>query len=127
MSRREIISATKRGRVSTKYRKNHKMFFRYSDFIQQCLTKYRIDNDLDVGTKNSKLLEGIVRAWFEMETIKEFQREDPDLAIQMRKHEDRTQWIDIIYDMECDIGEVRALRGACDFIIDYRDGKIKHK
>jgi hypothetical protein len=127
MSQEENLSNTKR-RISTKYRKNYRLEFRYDDFIQQCLMKYRMENGLDF-TKNPKLLDGIVREWHEMKTIKEFQRDDPDLAIQMRKHEDRTQWINIIYDMKCDLGEMRALRGACDFIIEYRDNKynIKHK
>ena len=113
MSQDENLSNTKR-RISTKYPKTHKMYIiRYSDFIQQCLTKYRIDNDLDVGTKTPKLLDGIVIEWFEMETLEEFGREDPDLVIKLRKEKDKTKWIDIIYDMDCDIGEIRALRGAC--------------
>jgi len=130
MSRDELLINKKRQqRISTKYPKTHKMFFRYSDFIQQCLIKYGIDRGLDAGTKAPKLLEGIVREWFEMKTIEEFQREDPDLEIQMRKEKDKTQWIDFIYDVDCDIGEMRALRGALDFIIEYRDNKynIKHK
>jgi hypothetical protein len=108
----------KRCRISTKYPKNHSMFFRYDEFIQQCLNKYRIDRHLDIGTKNSKLLDGIVREWFENETIKEFQREDPDLMIKMKNQENKQVWIDYIYE-HCHEGEIRALRSACDSILEY--------
>ena len=124
MSRDELLVNKKR-RISTKYPKTKDVHYRYGDFQEKAFNKYRIDNDLD-ATKTTKLIDGIISEWFEMKTIQEFQREDPDLAIQMRKHEDRTQWIDIIYDMDCDIGEMRALRGALDFMIEHRDN-IKHK
>ena len=127
MSQGKVISTTKRAqRISTKYPKNNVMFFRYSDFVQQCLLKYRMENGLDFAT-NPQLLEGIIKEWFEMKTIQEFQKDDPDLMIKMKKQEDKTYWIDYIYDNECNIGEIRALRGACNFIIDYRENKITHK
>ena len=128
MSRDENLSNTKR-RISTKYPKTKDVHYRYGDFQEKCLNKYRIDNDLDVGTKTSTLLDGILSKWFEMETIKEFQREDPDLMIKMKREEDKQQWIDFLYDC-CDEGEIRVLRSACDALKEYGSrvvSKIKNK
>ena len=125
MSRDELVINKKR-RVSTKYPKTKDVHYRYGDFQEKCLNKYRIDNDLDVGTKTSKLLDGILSKWFEMETLEEFGRDDPDLAIKMRKEKNKTKWIDIVYDIDCDLGEMRALRGALDFMIEYRDNEVQY-
>ncbi len=118
MSQRKIVSDTKRGRISTKYRKNNSVFFRYGDFIKQCLEKYRIDHDLD-PTKTPKLIEGIIREWFELRTIQEFCDEDPDLAIQIRKQKEKQLLIDILYD-NCDMREIEALRRACEDILSLK-------
>ena len=119
MSQRKIVSDTKRGRVSTKYRRRFRLHYRYDDFQQKCFNKYRIDNDLDVGTKTTKLLDGILSEWFEMKTIEEFGREDPDLLIQIRKQKERTLLIDALYD-NCSFREIEALRRACEDVLSLK-------
>jgi hypothetical protein len=119
MGRGETTQNTKRRRISTKYRKKYRLEFRYDDFIKQCFTKYMIEHGLDVETtKTTKVLDAIVREWFENETIKEFQREDPDLMIKMKNQENKQLWIDYIYE-HCNKGEIYALRSACDSILEY--------
>ena len=87
-----------------------------------------MENGLDFAS-NPQLLEGIVKEWFEMKTIQEFGREDPDLMIKMKREEDKQLWIDFIYD-HCNTKEIHALMCACGSILEYGKkvvSKIKNK
>lgn len=123
MSQRESIENTRGAkRISTKWRKNFRIHYRYDEFIQKCLNKCRIDKDFDVGTKSTKLLDTIVREWFEMKTIEEFCKEDPDLRIQIRKQKEKELWMDFLFDT-CDMREIDALRHACEDLLSLKEHK----
>ena len=129
MSREENLSNTKR-RISTKYPKQEKVYYRYGNRQEQALQRYKLKHGLLMDdTKITKLLDGILDEWFEKETIEEFCQEDPDLRIQMRKEKNKQLWIDFIYDC-CDRTEIRALFSACGSILEYGSrvvSKIKIK